>query len=82
MHGIFSLTAQHLACLDPPNKRSLIAIAAQYHNMASSDFQANIHNFDDYDSDGLFASASINILYVFAAFGNLCSKDASKSLAI
>jgi hypothetical protein len=82
MHGIFSLTALHLAYLDPPNNHTLIATAAQHHNRALRDFQAKICNINDYDSDALFASASINIFYVFAAFGNLYHGDANESSAI
>jgi hypothetical protein len=82
MHGIFSLTALHLAYLDPPNKHALMATAAQYHNKALRDFQTRICNVDHHDSDALFASASINIFYVIAAFGNLYHGDADESSAV
>lgn len=82
MQGIFSLTALHLAYLDPPNKHTLMVAAAQYHNRALRDFQTRICNVDDHDSDALFASASINIFYVIAAFGNLYHGDANESSAI
>jgi hypothetical protein len=81
MQGIFSLTALHLAYLDPPNKHTLMVAAAQYHNRALRDFQARICNVDHHDSDALLASASINIFYVIAAFGNLYHGDANESLA-
>jgi hypothetical protein len=81
MQGIFSLTALHLAYLDPPKKHILMAAAAQYHNRALRDFQARICNVDHHDSDALLASASINIFYVIAAFGNLYHGDANESVA-
>jgi hypothetical protein len=81
MQGIFSLTALHLAYLDPPKKHTLMAAAAQYHNRALRDFQARICNVDQHDSDALLASASINIFYVIAAFGNLYHGDANESVA-
>jgi hypothetical protein len=82
MQGIFSLTALHLAYLDPPNKHALMATAARYHNRALRDFQTKICNVDHHDSDALFASASINIFYVIAAFGNLYHGDADESSAV
>jgi hypothetical protein len=82
MQGIFSLTALHLAYLNPPNKHALMATAAQYHNRALRDFQTKIYNVDHHDSDALFASASINIFYVIAAFGNLYHGDANESSAV
>lgn len=82
MHGIFSLTALHLAYLDPPKKHTLIVTAAQYHNRALQDFQARLYNIGDHDSDALFASASINIFYVFAAFGSLYHSNADRSSTI
>lgn len=81
MQGIFSLTALHLAYLDSPNKHALMATAAQYHNRALRDFQTKICDIDYHDSDALLASASINILYVIAAFGNLCHSDSNESSA-
>ncbi|USP74813.1 uncharacterized protein yc1106_02087 [Curvularia clavata] len=78
MHGIFSLTALHLAYLDPTKKHTLIATAAQHHNKALRDFQVKLCNIKEEDSDALFASASINISYVFAAFGNLYHGDAKE----
>ncbi|CAI6332896.1 unnamed protein product [Periconia digitata] len=81
MQGIFSLTALHLAYLDPANKHTLMAAAAQYHNRALRDFQARICDVDQHDSDALLASASINIFYVIAAFGKLYHGDAGESSA-
>jgi len=81
MHGIFSLTALHLAYLDQPRKHTLIAIAARHHNRALRDFQARLCNVDNHDNDALFASASLNIFYVFAAFGDLYSSDADEPSA-
>jgi hypothetical protein len=71
MHGIFSLTALHMAYLEPQNKHALIATAAEHHNRALRVFQTKIADIKDYESDALFASASINIMYVFAAYGQL-----------
>ncbi|EMD62748.1 hypothetical protein COCSADRAFT_146826 [Bipolaris sorokiniana ND90Pr] len=81
MHGIFSLTALHLAYLDSTKKHTLIATAAQHHNRALRDFQTKLCNINEEDSDALFASASINMLYVFATFGNLYYGDANESPA-
>ncbi|KAF2174405.1 hypothetical protein K469DRAFT_791124 [Zopfia rhizophila CBS 207.26] len=81
MHGIFSLAALNLAYLDPLKWRCLIATAAHHHNKALHDFKTGIGRINDENSDALFASATMNILYVFAVFGKLYDEDTSEPAA-
>ncbi|EHK48432.1 hypothetical protein TRIATDRAFT_214444 [Trichoderma atroviride IMI 206040] len=71
MHAILSLAALHQAYLDPKRRRQLTMEAIRYHNQALQGFQRGIASMNDGNSDALFACSSLNIIYVFAMYGQL-----------
>lgn len=71
MHAILSLAALHQAYLDPKRRRQLTMEAIRYHNQALQGFQRGIGRMNDGNGDALFACSSLNIIYVFAMYGQL-----------
>ncbi|KAH7166444.1 hypothetical protein EDB81DRAFT_681266 [Dactylonectria macrodidyma] len=71
MHGILSLAALHLAYKQSADRRRLVLVATHHHNIALQGFQEGIAQMSDDNSDALFVCTSLNILYVFGAFGPL-----------
>ncbi|KAL6818854.1 hypothetical protein GGI42DRAFT_14396 [Trichoderma sp. SZMC 28013] len=71
MHAILSLAALHQAYLYPERRKQLAMEAMRYHNQAIHGFQRGIEHRNDGNSDALFAWSSLNIIYVFATYGQL-----------
>ncbi|QYT02676.1 Zn(2)-C6 fungal-type domain-containing protein [Trichoderma simmonsii] len=71
MHAILSLAALHQAYLYPERRKQLTMEAMRYHNQAIHGFQRGIEHMNDGNSDALFAWSSLNIIYVFATYGQL-----------
>lgn len=71
MYAILSLAALHQAYLSPERRKQLAMEAMRYHNLAIHGFQRGIERMDDGNSDALFACSSLNIIYVFAMYGQL-----------
>lgn len=71
MHAILSLSALHLAFLNPTDKKRHMADAARLHNKALQGFHQAVSQADSRNSEGLFAWATINLLYVFGMSGRL-----------
>jgi hypothetical protein len=75
MYGIFGLAALHLASLHSSERSDYVLMAAHYHNKALGRFQAEINDITRENSDALFASAILNMIYTFAIFGELRMKE-------
>ncbi|PON30869.1 hypothetical protein TGAM01_v200289 [Trichoderma gamsii] len=71
MHAILSLAALHQAYLYPERRKQLTLEAMRYHSQALQGFQRGIERMNDSNSDALFACSSLNIIYVFAMYGQL-----------
>lgn len=71
MHAILSLAALHQAYLYPERRKQLTMEAMRYHNQAIQGFQRGIDRMNDSNSDALFACSSLNVIYVFAMYGQL-----------
>lgn len=71
MHAILSLAALHQAYLDPERRKQLTLEAMRYHSQALQGFQRGIERMNDSNSDALFACSSLNVIYVFAMYGQL-----------
>ncbi|KAH7138488.1 hypothetical protein B0J11DRAFT_16624 [Dendryphion nanum] len=75
MHSILSLTALHIAYLNPSNKSSSILDAAQHHSKALEGFKEGINCPTPENSDALFANAALTFFYAFLMFGKLYDDD-------
>lgn len=79
MHGILSIAALHLAQREENKDRLLDAI--RHNNIAIQGFHDNLLHITNENSEGLFISSTLNIIYVFGILGrpSRCSIAASKS---
>ncbi|PVI04052.1 hypothetical protein DM02DRAFT_586885 [Periconia macrospinosa] len=71
MHSLLSLSALHIAYLDPFEKHSNILNAAQHHSKALDGFRQDIDYISPENCDGLFVNAILIFLYTFITFGKL-----------
>ncbi|RGP79776.1 c6 zinc finger domain-containing [Fusarium longipes] len=74
MHGILSLAALHHAYRTGGTKKSVLA-AISHHNTSLQGFRDNILNITDENSEGLFVSSTLNIIYIFGMLGRPSRKD-------
>ncbi|KAF5977990.1 hypothetical protein FBULB1_6328 [Fusarium bulbicola] len=71
MQAVLSLTAAHMAYLNPERRLRYIANAAHYHNEGLKGFREAIAQSDDSIAEALFVWSSLNLLYVFGVSGRL-----------
>ncbi|KAH7217602.1 hypothetical protein BKA60DRAFT_491791, partial [Fusarium oxysporum] len=71
MHAVLSLTAAHIAYLNPEKRLRYIANAAHYHNEGLKGFREAIAQNDDRIAEALFVWSALNLLYVFGVSGRL-----------
>ncbi|KAI0378807.1 hypothetical protein F5Y04DRAFT_140773 [Hypomontagnella monticulosa] len=69
MHALLSLAALHSAHLDPSRRQDLVIDAVEHHNRAIPGFREAIDNITQENCDAVFATAILNLFYVFATFG-------------
>ncbi|KAG9250329.1 uncharacterized protein F5Z01DRAFT_376373 [Emericellopsis atlantica] len=87
MHGILSLSALHLAHVNPRCRKRRTMDAARHHNISLQGFQRAIHNISldeispapvtpsDEASDALLACASLNVIYTLATLRPVPDED-------
>lgn len=71
MHSILSLTALHVAYLDPSKRRPYLLEAEQHHSKALHGFKEDIGNIGPGNSDAIFATSVLTFFYAFLMFGKL-----------
>ncbi|RGP78255.1 hypothetical protein FLONG3_3570 [Fusarium longipes] len=71
MHILLSLTALHIAYLEPQERLRHAAEASHYHNLSLQGFNEAMKQDREKLADALFTWASINLLYVFGVTGRL-----------
>ncbi|KAH8883718.1 hypothetical protein GQ53DRAFT_698913 [Thozetella sp. PMI_491] len=69
MHGILSLAALHLAYTDVASKEERTLDAIRHHSTSLQGFRENILHMSDKNSEGLFVSSTLNIIYIFGMLG-------------
>ncbi|KAH7349173.1 hypothetical protein BKA66DRAFT_476813 [Pyrenochaeta sp. MPI-SDFR-AT-0127] len=79
MHSILSLTALHVAYLNPSERRSSLLDAAQHHSKALHGFREDITRICPENCDALFVNASLTFFYAFLTFGKLHDDDSEGS---
>jgi hypothetical protein len=71
MHTILSLTALHIAYLNPTNRSSSMLAAAQHHEKSLAGFREDMDRIGPDNCDALFANAALTFFYAFLTFGKL-----------
>lgn len=71
MHSILSLTALHVAYLNPSEKHASRLDAAQHHFKAVKGFTEDLNCIGPENCDALFVNATLTFFYAFLAFGPL-----------
>lgn len=71
MHSILSLTALHIAHLNPSKKNASLLQATFHHSKGLDGFRADMERICPENCDGLFANAVLTFFYAFLLFGNL-----------
>jgi hypothetical protein len=79
MHSILSLTALHIAYLNPLQRRSSLAEAAQHHFKSLDGFREDIAHMGPDNCDALFVNSTLTFFYAFLTFGKLHDDDSSTS---
>jgi hypothetical protein len=69
MHSLLSLTALHVAYLNPSERSSSLMDAAQHHVKALKGFTDDLNRIGPENSDALFVNAALTFFYAFVAFG-------------
>ncbi|KAH8884328.1 hypothetical protein GQ53DRAFT_797810 [Thozetella sp. PMI_491] len=69
MHAILAFSALHVAYLTPKSRRDLIIDAATHYNEALRGFREAMVEINEENCDAMFATAIINMFYIFAAAG-------------
>ncbi|EXK38456.1 hypothetical protein FOXG_12966 [Fusarium oxysporum f. sp. lycopersici 4287] len=77
MHGILSLAALHLAYRKERTKESILA-AIRHHNTSLQGFRDNILHVTNDNSEGLFVSSALNIIYIFGMLGRPSRSDTAE----
>jgi hypothetical protein len=71
MHGMLSLTALHIAYLNPTNTHPYILSAAHHHDMSLQGFRASMQQMSESNSGALFVNSSFIFLYAFISIRTL-----------
>ncbi|CAI6337820.1 unnamed protein product [Periconia digitata] len=71
MYSILSLSALHVAYLNPSDKQSSLNDAATYHAKALDGFRRDIDHLSSANCEALFANAILVFFYAFVTFGKL-----------
>jgi hypothetical protein len=77
MHNILSLTALHIAYLNPLQKQSSMEEAAQYHFKSLDGFREDITHMGPENCDALFVNSTLTFFYAFLTFGRLHDDDSN-----
>ena len=71
MHGMLSLTALHVAYLNPTNRRPHMLSAAQHHDISLQGFREGIQQMSESNSGALFVNSTFIFLNAFVRLGAL-----------
>jgi hypothetical protein len=78
MHGLISLTALHIAYLNPDDRSANLHIAAHHHTLALSGFRADIDTIGPHNAEAIFATSTLMFFYAFCTFSKLSDADVDK----
>lgn len=71
LHAILSIASLHLAYTRPSERTERMLESTRYHNTALKGFIESLNGISISNCHGLFACATLNIIYVFGMHGNL-----------
>jgi hypothetical protein len=75
MHCLISLSALHLAYLNPRDRRANLHIAAHHHTLALSGFRAATDSIGPDNADAIFATSTLMFFYAFCTFSKLSDEN-------
>ncbi|KAI4939925.1 uncharacterized protein J4E92_001212 [Alternaria infectoria] len=78
MHCLISLSALHVAYLNPDDRRANLHIAAHHHTVALSGFRADIDTIGPHNAEAVFATSTLMFFYAFCTFSKLSDANADK----
>ncbi|KAF9735070.1 hypothetical protein PMIN06_000844 [Paraphaeosphaeria minitans] len=79
MHNILSISALHMAYLDPSKANTCLLEATQHHSKALEGFEKQFGCIGPENSDAMFANAVLTFFYAFLTFGKVYDDDSTNA---